>query len=105
MSFFNILLYYYFSLKAILQSMAYNIPAKKISTQKFRDIKACASGKTRRIENVKFIVTNCEERFKLQVTTTCIRISEPVIRKCSVKNVFLKILQNSQKYAFGRVSF
>ena len=65
MSFLNILLYYYFSLEAILQSMAYNIPAKKISTQKFRDIKECASGKTLRVENVKFIVTNCEERFKL----------------------------------------
>ena len=35
--------------------------------QNFRNIKVCASVKTRRRENVKFIVTNCKDRFKLQL--------------------------------------
>ena len=36
-------------------------------------------------KSVKFIVKNCKDRFKLYITTTCIRISEAVTRTCSVK--------------------
>ena len=36
---------------------------------------------------------------------TCFRISEAVTRRCSVKKVFLKILQNSQKSICLRASF
>ena len=28
------------------------------------DFEACASGKTNREENIKYIITNCEDRFK-----------------------------------------
>ena len=39
--------------------------------QKFEsDIKACASMKTDRRENVKFIVTNFKDRFTSYITTT-----------------------------------
>ena len=34
------------------------------------DIEACAGMKTHRRENLKFIVANCKDRFKLQITTT-----------------------------------
>ena len=37
----------------------HDLPKSKL-THKFRDIKACASVKTRRRENVNFIVTNCK---------------------------------------------
>ena len=56
-------------------------------------------------ENSKFIVTNCKDRFKSEITTTCIRISAAVTRRCSVKKVFLKTLQNSQKNTYARASF
>ena len=41
----------------------------------------------------------------VKFTTTCIRISEAVTRRCSSKEVFLQVLQNSQKNTFGRFSF
>ena len=33
------------------------------------------------------------------------RLTEPVVRKCSVKKVFLEISQNSQENTCARVSF
>ena len=36
------------------------------------------------------------------ITTTCMRTSEAVIRRCSAKKVFLKISQNSLKKTFAR---
>ena len=69
------------------------------------DFEACASTKTHRRENLKLIVTNWKDRFELWITTTCIRISEAVIRRCSMKKLFLKILQNWQKSTCARVSF
>ena len=56
-------------------------------------------------KSVKFIVTNCIDRFKLSIPITCIRISEAVTRRCSVKKVLLKISQNSQEKIYARVSF
>ena len=64
MSFLNIMLCYHFSLEAFLQGMAKNNPTEKKSKQKlYSGIKACASMKTDRRENVKFIVTNYKDRF------------------------------------------
>ena len=53
--------------------------------------------KTRRRENVKVIVTNCKNRFKLSITTTCLQISEAFTRKCSAKKVFLKFRKIHRK--------
>ena len=54
--------------------------------------------KTHREENVKFIIPNCKDRFKLNITTTCIRILEAVTRRgCAIS-------QNSQKNTCVRVS-
>ena len=60
MSFLNILLLFLFC-KAWLKI---SLPDSQ-STQKFRKIKACFDVKTRRKENVKFIVTNYVDRVKL----------------------------------------
>ena len=38
-------------------------------------------------------------------SSICKALSEPVARRCSVKNVFLEILQNSQENNCARVSF
>ena len=66
----NIMLCYHFPLEAVLQSMAKNDPTENKSKQKFEsDIKACASMKTDRRENVKFIVTNFKDRFTSYITT------------------------------------
>ena len=56
-------------------------------------------------KSVKFIVTNCKDRFRLQITTTCIQISGAGAWRCSVKKVFLKISQNSQENTYARVAF
>ena len=56
-------------------------------------------------ENSKFVVTNCKDKFKLKITTTCIQISEAVTHRCSVKKVLLKILQNFEKNTYARASF
>ena len=58
MSFLNIMLCYHFSLEAFLQGMAKNNPTENKLKQK-----NCASMKTDRIKNVKFIVTNYKDRF------------------------------------------
>ena len=71
--------------------------------QKFRDIKACASVKTRRRENVKFTVTNCKDRFKLQLLAYEYQNQSPA--GILPKRCFIKISQNSQKNTFDRVCF
>ena len=57
MSCLNIMLGYYFSVEVFLQGMARNNPTKKHENSQ---------------KSVKFIVTNCKDRFKLSITTTCI---------------------------------
>ena len=52
------MLCYHFSLEAFLQGMAKNNPTENKLKQK-----NCASMKTDRIKNVKFIVTNYKDRF------------------------------------------
>ena len=47
---------YYFSVEVFLQGMARNNPTKKHENSQ---------------KSVKFIVTNCKDRFKLSITTTC----------------------------------
>ena len=64
MSFFNIMLCYYFSLEVALHDMAKNNPTKIKRCRKLGNIKACACVKTHRKENIKFIVENCKHRFK-----------------------------------------
>ena len=59
MSYFDIMLCCHLSLEALLQTMARKINRYKISS----DIEACASVKTDRRRNVKFIVTNYNDRF------------------------------------------
>ena len=59
-SFFEVVLCYYFSLEAVLQDVAKNNPTKK---ELDGDIEAYASVLTHRKENVKLIVANCEDRF------------------------------------------
>ena len=63
MSFFEIMLCYYFSLEAVLQDVAKNNRTNKRT--RFRnsgDIEAYASVLTHR-KNVKLIVANCQDRF------------------------------------------
>ena len=85
-------------LKIILQ--------KKKSMLKFRPHRSIkyASVLTHRKKNVKLIVTNSKDMFLLQITTTCIRMSEAVARRSTVKKVFLKMSQNSQENTCARVS-
>ena len=73
--------------------------------RKFRWLWGMRNVKAHRRENAKFILTNCKDRFKIYITTTRNQVSEAVSRRCSVKKVFLKILQNSQKNTCVRVSF
>ena len=68
MSFLNaMLLLFLFRGGLARHGLNQKILPKSKSTKNFRDIKARASVKTRRIENVKFIVTNRKDRFKLQL--------------------------------------
>ena len=60
----NIILCYYFSLEVVLQGVTKNKPPNRCRNS--IDIEACASMKTR--ENLKFIATNCEDRFKLDLS-------------------------------------
>ena len=64
---------------------------KNKSKQKFQsDIEACASTKTDRRENVKFIVTNFKDRFTSYITTTypnMFSIGLSVISKVFVANL------------------
>ena len=85
-------------LKIILQ--------KKKSMLKFRPHRSIkyASVLTHRKKKVKLIVTNSKDMFLLQITTTCIRMSEAVARRSTVKKVFLKMSQNSQENTCARVS-
>ena len=73
--------------------------------QKFRWLWGMRNVKVHRRENVKFILTNCKDRFKIYITTTGNQVSEAVSWRCSVEKVLLKILQNSQKNTCVRVSF
>ena len=58
--------FYYFSLEAALQRVAKNNPTeKKNGSRNLGAIEARASVETHRRENVKFIVTNCKEKFRL----------------------------------------
>ena len=61
MSFLNIMLYYYFSLEAVLQ----DVKGKKQRTRRRNsgNIEAYGSVLTHRRENVKLIVSNCKDRF------------------------------------------
>ena len=62
--FLDIILCYHFSLEAFLQDMAKNNPTEKqIEAKIISGIKACASMKTDRRENGKFIVTNYKDGF------------------------------------------
>ena len=73
MGFLKIMLCYYFSLEVILQGVAKNNPTVKQIDEKIQaTMEHVPAVKTSRRENVKIIVTNCKERFKLQITTTCI---------------------------------
>ena len=68
MSFLNaMLLLFLFRSGLARHGLNQKILPKSKSTKNFRDIKAHASVKTRRRENVKFIVTNRKDRFKLQL--------------------------------------
>ena len=69
MSFLNIMLCYHFSLEAVLQSMAKNNPTE---TNRSKNSKATLkhSMNTDRKENVKFIVTNFNDRFTSYITTS-----------------------------------
>ena len=87
------MLCYYFSLEVVMQVVANNNPTKKYRSRNSWDCEPCASVKTQRMENAKFIVTNCKDRVNLQSTTAGTRISIRVTRRCSVKQVFLKISQ------------
>ena len=89
---------------------------KTKSTQTFRDIKACVRVKTRRRQNVKFIVTNCKVyklNHKLQYLHTNIRSSYPevfcekgVLENCAKfteqKSTFVRVrvLQNIEELFF-----
>ena len=64
MSFFEIMLRYYFSLEAVLQDVAKNNPTnKRTRCRNSGDIEAYASVLTHREENVKLIVANCKDGF------------------------------------------
>ena len=77
--------------------------------QKSGDIEAYASVLTQRRENVKLIVANCKDRFQLQIVIINYNHLYPNVRSShrsfSVKKVFLKVSQNSQKNTCIRVSF
>ena len=60
MSFFNIMLCYYFSLEAVLQDMK---EKKRTPCKNLGDIEAYASALTHRRENVKLIAANCKDIF------------------------------------------
>ena len=66
MCFLNIMLFYYFSLEAVLQGVAKKILPKKNLMQKFSiglDTEAYVSVLAHRKQNAKLIVTNCKDRF------------------------------------------
>ena len=68
MSFLNVmLLFFLFRSGLARHGLKWKILLKSKSTQNFRDIKACGSVKIRRRENVRLIVTNRIDRFKLQL--------------------------------------
>ena len=66
MSFWDITLCHYISLEAVLQGVAKNNPTKKqIYRENSGNNQTCASQKTHRKENVKFIIKYYKDRLKL----------------------------------------
>ena len=63
MSFFEIMLRYYFSLEAVLQDVAKNNPTKKELDAEIQATMKHMPVLTHRTENVKLIVANCKDRF------------------------------------------
>ena len=105
LNFLNIMLYYYFSLEAVLLSQLKKIQPKNKSMLKFRrhwsirpEWKLTEECKIYRYKIAKIDLT-----YKLQLT--CIRISEAVTSHCSVKKVLIKILQNLCENIYVRDSF
>ena len=64
MSFFEIMLCYYFSLEAVLQDVAKNNPTKKeLDAEIQATLKHMPALLTHREENVQLNVANCKDRF------------------------------------------
>ena len=103
MSSLNIMLSYHF-FRSGLASRGFTLLKNK-SMQKFRRHWSMHKRQNSQKGKCKFIITICKDWFNLSITTTCIRVLEAVTRRCFVKSVFLKILQNSQKTSVSESFF
>ena len=59
------MLCYYLSLEVVFKGMAKKSYRETNRCRNSDDTEACASAKTHRREHVKFIGTNCKDRFRL----------------------------------------
>ena len=115
---YNFFEYYALSLSLFRVWLKIALPKSK-STQKFRDIKVCASVKTHRRETLKFIVANCkiDLHYKLQLLAYEYQkqSARDVLRKDVLKNfpkvtekhlypsLFLTKLQVSDWKLYGKI--